>query len=106
MVADGEGPAAERVERLAERDRAGRSGVPPVRKTRLSRIGRETSQWPYSLTTQTRAPASPAASSSGAHASSSSRTRRGMSRSGRTEALRVVVEMRQIDQCQVGPFHA
>ena len=43
------------------------------------RTGRETSQWPYSLTTQTRAPIAFAASSSGAQAASSSPTSRGMS---------------------------
>ncbi len=83
---------------------AGRSDSPASRSTRFREIGRFTSTWPYSLTTQTRAPTARAASSSGAQASSSSRTSRAMSQPRRAEPLRVVVEVRQVDQRQVGPL--
>ena len=79
---------------------------PASRSTRFGSTGRDTSQWPYSLTTQTRAPTAAAASSSGAQASSSSPTSRGHVAAGGPEPLRVVVEVRQVDERQVGPLVA
>ena len=79
---------------------------PARRRIRLGRTGRETSQWPYSLTTQTRAPVARAWSSSGAQASSSSPDEPGEVGAGGAEPLGVVVEVREVDERQVGPLVA
>ena len=68
------------------------------------KTGRITSQWPYSLTTQTRAP-----EPLGGVEHRERRRRRAPDKTGHVaargpEALGVVVEVRQIDQRQVGPF--
>ena len=79
------------------------SSRPLRRSARLTSTGRATGVIPYSDSTTTTAPDGDAGvQQRGEHAVQLGRRRRGLA-PGRAEALQVVVEVRQVDQHQVGP---
>ncbi len=105
VVADGQCPAAEGVEDLAERARPDREEAGLVRSTRLIGTGRRTFHMRRTQGRPTRAaPADRAASSSGAQASSSSPTKRAESQPDGPKRWGSETEMRQVDQREGGPL--
>ena len=106
VVADGEGPAGERVENFAERTGTNAEQPGPLRRMRFGSTTRSTSQWPYSLTTQTRAPRGSGLVEQGSAGVVQFLDQTRQVGAGGTETLGVVVEVGQVDQREVGPFVA
>ena len=101
VIADGECPAAERVEHLAERPgtHSEQPGLSQSTRFNMHRCRRHVAM---TVLTDDPDPADLAAAVSRitAHASSSSRTRRAMIAAGWPEALRIVIQVRKIHQAR------